>query len=65
MKGIQQKITKAAAILVSVFLAGNVTPQTDKEEFEAAKQAYDQSSHDESARLAYVIKLAKIRDRQI
>jgi hypothetical protein len=39
MKGVQQKITKAAAILVSVFLAGDVTPQTsDKEEFEAANK---------------------------
>lgn len=37
----------------------------DKQQLEAAKQEYEQSSHDESARSAYVTKLAKIRDQQI
>jgi tetratricopeptide (TPR) repeat protein len=44
-------------------LASAETAET--QEFEAAKQEYEQSTHDESARSAYVTKLAKIRHRQI
>ncbi len=66
MKSIQQIITKVAAILVSVFLAGDVTAQTsDKQEFEAARQEYKQSSHDEAARVTYVTKLAEIANRLV
>jgi hypothetical protein len=36
-----------------------VSPQRD---FEAAQQEYEQSSHDETARLTYVTKLARIAD---
>jgi hypothetical protein len=34
----------------------------ERQDFEAAKQEYEQSSHDEAARLTYVTKLAKIAD---
>jgi hypothetical protein len=66
MKGIQQIITKVAAVFVSVFLAGDVAAQTsDKQDLEAAKQQFDQSSHDEAARVTYVTKLAQIADRLV
>lgn len=61
MKSIQQVITQFAAILVSVFIVGHVTAQTsEKQDFEAAKREYEQSSNDEAARLTYVNKLAEI-----
>ena len=45
MKSIQQIITKFAAMLVSVFIAGHVTAQTsDKQDLDAAKQQFVQSS---------------------
>jgi hypothetical protein len=66
MKGTQQIITKVALILVSVFLIGDVTAQTsDKQDLEAARQEYEQSSRDETARLTYVTKLAQIADRLV
>lgn len=50
----------------AVYTRAKASAETaDTQEFEAAKQEYEQSSHDESARSAYVSKLAKIRDRQI
>jgi hypothetical protein len=36
-----------------------------REDFEAARGAYDQSSHDEPARLTYVTKLAEIANRLV
>jgi hypothetical protein len=36
-----------------------------QEDFEAAKQKYEQSSRDESARVTYVTKLAQIADRLV
>lgn len=46
--------------------AVRASPETaETPEFEAAKQEYEQSPPDESARSAYVTKLAKIRERQI
>jgi tetratricopeptide (TPR) repeat protein len=63
-----QKQTQAASQQTPADKVGNaeeVGLASSQAEFEAAKQGYDQSSHDESARSAYVIKLAKIRDRQI
>jgi hypothetical protein len=66
MKGTQQIITKVALILVSVFLIGDVTAQTsDKQDLEAARQEFEQSSRDETARLTYVTKLAQIADRLV
>lgn len=57
---------KLAAILAAALCAGQVSVGAEeKQEFEAAKQEYEQSSHDEAARATYVTKLAKIRDRQI
>ena len=57
---------KLVGIVVTILVAGGVSTQAaDTQEFDAAKQEYEQSSHDESARSAYVTKLAKIRDRQI
>jgi hypothetical protein len=66
MKGIQQIITKVAVILVSVFLAGDVSAQTsDQQDLETAKAEYEQGSHDEAARVTYVTKLAQITDRLV
>jgi hypothetical protein len=64
MKSIRQITTKVGIIVVSVFIAGDVTAQTsDKQDLEAAKQQFEQSSHDEAARVTYVTKLAQIADR--
>ena len=64
MKSIRQITTKVGIIVVSVFVAGDVTAQTaDKQDLEAAKQQFEQSSHDEAARVTYVTKLAQIADR--
>lgn len=53
-------------MVLAFFVAGDVTAQSsDKQEFEAAKQEYEQSSKDESARLTYVTKLAQIADRLV
>jgi hypothetical protein len=66
MKGTQQIITKVGPILVSVFLVGDVTAQTsDKQDLEAARQEFEQSSRDEMARVTYVTKLAQIADRLV
>ena len=66
MKSIQQIITKFAVILVAVFLTGDVTAQTpDKQDLQAAKQQFEQSSHDEAARVTYVTKLAQIAGRLV
>jgi hypothetical protein len=64
MKSIQQIVlAKFATIVVSVFLAGYVTAQTsDKQDLEAAKQHFEQSSHNETARVTYVTKLDQIAD---
>ena len=57
---------KLVGIVVTILVAGGVSTQAaETQEFDAARQEYEQSSHDEPARLAYVTKLAKIRDRQI
>jgi hypothetical protein len=62
MKSIQQLIrTGCAGILVASFVAGHVSAQTRGDRnFEAAKKEYEQSSRDETARAAYVTKLAQI-----
>ena len=57
---------KLVGILVAILVAGGIWIQAaEKQEFEAAKQEYEQSSHDEAARVAYVSKLAKIADHII
>jgi hypothetical protein len=57
---------KFAGILLAILMAVWASAETaDTQEFEAAKQEYEKSSRDGSARLAYVTKLAKIRERQI
>jgi hypothetical protein len=49
------------AVALSGTLAfAQTSPQKD---FEAAKQEYEQSSRDETARVAYVTKLAQIKER--
>jgi len=37
----------------------------EKQDFEAAKQQFEQRSHDEAARVTYVTKLAQIADRLV
>ena len=52
--------------IVAILIAGGVSTQAaEKQEFEAAKQEYEQSSLDESARMTYVTKLAKVADRLV
>jgi hypothetical protein len=51
---------------VAILTAGHVSAQTtDKQDFEAAKQKYEQNSKDESARVTYVTKLAQVADRLV
>ena len=56
---------KLAAILAAALFAGQASVGAEKQELEAAKHEYEQSSRDEAARATYVTKLAKIRHRQI
>ena len=57
---------KLVGIVVTTLVVGGVsTHAAEKQEFDAAKQEYEQSSHDEAARVAYVSKLAKIADHII
>ena len=59
---------------VFTFLIGSVlvilavklsAAEQDRREFETAKGEYEQSSHDEAARVTYVAKLAQIADRLV
>ena len=51
-------------IVLTLLLVGRVsTEAADKQDFEAARQKYEQSSHDEAARVTYATKLAQIADR--
>jgi hypothetical protein len=55
---------KLIGIVIAILMAVRVFAQTSpKKDFEAAKQEYEQSSRDETARVAYVTKLAQIKDR--
>ena len=57
---------KLVGIAAAILIAGGVSTQAaEKQEFEAAKQEYAQSSRDETARLAYVTKLAQIADKLV
>jgi hypothetical protein len=59
-------VRKLVSIVVTILVAGGVSTQAaEKQEFDAAKQEYEQSSHDEAARVTYVTKLAEIADRLI
>jgi hypothetical protein len=55
---------KLVGILAAMLIAGGVSTQAaGKQDFEAAKAEYEQSSHDEAAQVTYVTKLAQIKDR--
>jgi hypothetical protein len=57
---------KLVGIVVVILIAGGISTQAaEKQEFDAAKQEYEQSSKDESARITYVTKLAHIADRLV
>src|ERR1700730_14921250 len=57
---------KPQGIVIAILVAGQVpTEAADKQDFEAAKQEYEQSSHDEAARVTYATKLAQIADRLV
>jgi hypothetical protein len=57
---------KLVSIVVTILVAGGVSTQAaETQEFDAAKQEYQQSSHDEAARATYVTKLAQIADRLV
>jgi hypothetical protein len=60
MKNIQQMVSaKSARIIIGLLVAGQASAQgPDKQDLEAAKQQFEQSSHDETARVRYVTKLA-------
>jgi len=52
--------------IVAILIAGGVlTEAAEKQDFEAATQEYEQSSHGEAARVTYVTKLAQIADRLV
>ena len=60
------KPTSFGGIVIAILVAGQVpTEAADKQDFEAAKQEYEQSSHDEAARVTYATKLAQIADRLV
>jgi hypothetical protein len=53
---------KLIGIVIAILMAVRVFAQTSpQKDFEAAKQKYEQSSHDETARVAYVTKLAQLK----
>jgi hypothetical protein len=53
---------KLVGVLAAMLIAGGVSTQAaEKQEFEAAKAEYEQSSHDEAARVTYVTKLAQLK----
>lgn len=59
-------IRTLVGIVVAILVAGGVSTQAaEKQEFDAAKKEYEQSSRDETARLTYVTKLAQIADRLV
>jgi hypothetical protein len=59
-------IRTVASIVVLILIAGGISTQAaEKEDLEAAKQEYEQSSRDETARLTYVTKLARIADKLV
>ena len=58
--------TRRLAFLLVVALApGLSATQGNQQEFELARSEYEQSSHDEAARLQYVNKLAQVADRLV
>jgi hypothetical protein len=59
---IMRKLVGTVAILIT---GGIATQAAEKQDFEAAKQEYEQSSHDEAARVSYVTKLAQVADRLV
>jgi hypothetical protein len=57
---------KLVGMVLTILVAGGVsTRATEKPDFDAAKQEYEQSSHDEAARVTYVTKLAKVAGRLV
>ena len=57
---------RLVGLVVTILLAAGVsTHAAEKQDFETAKQEYEQSSHDEAARVTYVTKLAQIADRLV
>jgi hypothetical protein len=59
-------IKQFVGIVTAILVAGQVpTEAAGKQDFKAAKQEYEQSSHDEAGRVTYVIKLAQIADRLV
>ena len=59
-------ITRKLVGIAVILIAGGVsTHAADKQDLEAAQQQFAQSSHDEAARVPYVVKLAEIADRLV
>lgn len=57
---------KLVGTVVAILITGGLSTQaTEKQDFEAVKQEYEQSLHDEAARVTYVTKLAQIADRLV
>jgi hypothetical protein len=48
-----------------ILAATLIAAEQDRREFETAKAEYEQSSHDEAARVTYVTKLAQVADRLV
>ncbi len=53
------------ALIVALIVAQASAQNAEKQDLEAARKEYQASTHDESARLRYVTKLAQIRERQL
>src|SRR5205809_3319172 len=54
---------KLVGIVVTILVVGGVsTEAAEKQDFEAATQEYEQSSHGEAARVRYATKLADMSD---
>jgi hypothetical protein len=57
---------KLVGMVVTILVAGGVPAHAaEKQDFETAKQEYEQSSHDEAARVTYVTKLAQVAHRLV
>ena len=67
MKSISRSMIMRKLVgIVAILIAGGVSTQAaDTQDLEPAKQQFEQSSHDEAARVTYVTKLAQIADRLV
>ena len=58
-------IRNLRGMTIAILVAEVSAVAAEKQDFEAAKQQFEQRSHDEAARVTYVTKLAQIADRLV